>query len=96
METQKSNGSLVLNLGAVDIPYLFVLKLSNPYISRTPMSDLEVASWPIETLIFSTNLQITRDVNLESNLSITNTCVVLLVTKYLLNQPLTNQITENR
>lgn len=37
--------------------YLLNLKLSNPYISRTPINDLEFGSCPIELLIFSTSLQ---------------------------------------
>lgn len=38
------------------IKHLFVLKLSNPYISRTPIKFFEVGSCPIELLILSTIL----------------------------------------
>ena len=41
--------------------HLLVLKLSKPYMSRMPMWYFELESCPIETLIFWTNLHITKE-----------------------------------
>jgi hypothetical protein len=45
-----------IKLGKRVVKNLFVLKLSNPYISRTPIKFFEFGSCPIELLIFSTIL----------------------------------------
>ena len=49
----------------IPVKHLFVLKLSKPYISSTPIRSFELRSCPIELLILFTSLE-SRNINVNN------------------------------
>lgn len=51
----------------VPAKHLFVLKLSKPYMSKTPIRNFELGSWPNEAFILFTSLVIKRKIKKRLN-----------------------------